>query len=139
MPARQRSAQAPEPISVDEKASAGGGASSTQANGVIGATKQDSELWQCVIRMVKHDMATETDAHRLENIRAVLDLIQEHGYPDGNKCEEGNPEFCIWAMNGEVKCQTRSDFASDPRWTLPPPGFKGRNNEGYSVVSSTQW
>lgn len=88
--------------------------------------------------MVKHDMATETDAHRLENIGAVLDFIQEHGYPDGNKCEEGNPEFCIWAMDGKVTCQTRSHFASDPRWTLPPPGFKGRCNEGYSVVSSTQ-
>lgn len=87
--------------------------------------------------MVEHDMAAETDGHRLENMRAVLAFVQEHGYPDGNKCEEGNPEFCIWAMDGEVKCQTQADFVSDPRWSLPPPGFKGRCNEGCSVVSST--
>lgn len=138
MPTSQRSAEGPQQTSVDEKPSTGKGASSTQVNAVIGATKQDTELWQCVIRMVKHDLARETDAHRLENIGAVLDFIQEHGYPDGNRCEEGNPEFCIWVMDGNVKCQMRSDFYSDPRWNLPPPGFKGRPNEGYSVVSSIQ-
>lgn len=67
----------------------------------------------------------------------MLALIQDHGYPDGKKCEEGNPEFYIWVVDGEVRCQTQSEFASDLRWSLLSPAFKGRCNEGYSLVSST--
>jgi len=136
MPARQRSAQAPEPITRDKEYSSPGlSPPEEKVNSVKGATKRDIERWQGIIKMVEHDMATETNTNRLENMRAVLAFIQQYGYPDGNRCEEGNPEFCIWAMDGEVKCQTNSEFASDPRWSLPPPGFKGRCNDGYCVVS----
>lgn len=137
MPARQRSAQAPEPITRDQEYSSTD-VPPPEVNSVKGATKQDIERWQSVIRMVEKDIATETNTNRLENMRAVLAFIQKYGYPDGNKWEEGNPEFCIWAMDGEAKCRTDSEFASDPRWSLPPPGFKGRGNEGYAVVSRTK-
>ncbi|KAL1852539.1 hypothetical protein Daus18300_012137 [Diaporthe australafricana] len=133
MPARQRPTQVPELITGNEK-HIGTGASSPLLNSMKGATKKDIELWEGVIEMVESDIATETDANRLENMRLVLAFIREHGYPDGNKCEEGNPEYCIWAMDGEVKCQLREDFESDPRWLMPAPGFKGRSKEGYSVI-----
>ncbi|KAG8162967.1 hypothetical protein KVR01_007445 [Diaporthe batatas] len=132
MPARQRSTAAPEPITKDEKHS-GPDVSSPQANAVKGATKKDIERWHGCIRMVESDIAQETNANRLENMRAVLAFVKEHGYPDGNKCEEVHPEFCIWAMDGEVKCSTDEEFMADPRWRLPPPGFKGRANEGYCM------
>lgn len=134
MPARQRSAPAPEPITKDEKHSEPD-ASSPEANSVKGATKKDIKLWHGVIQMVETQIAKETNINRVENMRAVLGFIQEHGYPDGDKCEEGNPEFCIWAMDGEVMCQTAAEFMADPRWSLSPPGFKGRCNDGYAVVS----
>lgn len=136
MPARQRSAPGPQPITKDEKHS-GPDASAPQEKGVKGATKKDIELWHSVIQGVEIAIAKETDVSRLENMRAVLAFIQEHGYPDGDKCVEASPEFCIWAMDGEVRCQAKEEFMADPRWSLPPPGFKGRCNDGYAVVSST--
>lgn len=80
----------------------------------------------------------ETSINRLENIRAVLCFIQEHGYPGGKAWDEGDPEYRVWAMDGLARCTKKEEFLFQP-WSLPPPGFDGRGREGYCVVSNIHW
>lgn len=98
-------------------------------------TKQDDEIWQSVIRMAEHHLARETTIARLENIRAVLAFIQQHGYPYGNEWDEESSEVYVWEMDGLARSTTKDEFKSQP-WSSPPPGFDGRGREGYCVVSS---
>lgn len=130
----ERSVQGPEPTLADEK-SAESKEPSVQESTIKGMTKRDNAIWQSVIRMVEHDLANETSVNRLENIRAVLSFIQEHGYPGGKAWDEGDPEYRVWAMDGLARCTRKDEFLSQP-WSLPPPGFDGRGREGYCVVSN---
>lgn len=83
MPARQRPAQGAdsEPTAIEEKGTTSS-AALTQETYMAHASKKHNNLWQGVINMVERDIAEETTANRLENMRAVLAFIREHGYPD---------------------------------------------------------
>ncbi|KAG6356913.1 hypothetical protein INS49_014788 [Diaporthe citri] len=114
MTVSQRSVQGPEPTPTDEK-SAQSKESSGQEGVIKGRTKRDNAIWQNVIRTVEHDIAKETEGNCLENNRAVLAFIQEHGYPDGKAWDEGDPEYRIWAMDGlarwrDIVCSRRGVF-----------------------------
>ena len=88
----------------------------------VGATKRDPAMWQFYIDVTENELAQETNPTRRKNIKVCLDYIRAHGYPDRT--------YKIWAIDGEVLCQTNEEW--EVTWRTK--GLAPRRLETYAVV-----
>lgn len=90
---------------------------------VLGATKRDRDMLDGIIEMTETELRQEPNQYRKSNIKACLEWIKLHGYPETG--------YNIWAIDSTVKCQTTKDY----KQTWAAKGYAPRRNEAYIVVS----